>query len=84
MLLTRRSGIPAADAAQPGSRVWSVIQFTSQVAPPSTENDCSKWGAAQPPVSRWVKCSARRIEKATIENVGFSIPGDAQTDEPAT
>src|ERR1700676_2142209 len=24
--------------------VWSVIQFTSQVFPPSSENDCSKWG----------------------------------------
>src|SRR5258708_7606029 len=26
------------------TRVWSVIQFTSQVLPPSSENDCSKWG----------------------------------------
>src|SRR5580700_3975478 len=26
------------------TRVWSVIQFTSQVLPPSFENDCSKWG----------------------------------------
>src|SRR5216683_4690016 len=25
------------------TRVWSVIQFTSQVLPPSSENDCSKW-----------------------------------------
>src|SRR5260370_25440972 len=25
-------------------RVWSVIQFTSQVLPPSSEKDCSKWG----------------------------------------
>jgi hypothetical protein len=24
--------------------VWSVIQFTSQVLPPSSENACSKWG----------------------------------------
>jgi len=24
-------------------RVWSVIQFTSQVLPPSSEYDCSKW-----------------------------------------
>jgi len=24
-------------------RVWSVIQFTSQVFPPSSEYDCSKW-----------------------------------------
>lgn len=23
-------------------RVWSVIQFTSHVLPPSSENDCSK------------------------------------------
>jgi hypothetical protein len=28
-------------------RVWSVIQFTSQVLPPSAENDCSKWGDAE-------------------------------------
>ena len=26
------------------TRVWSVIQFTSQVLPPSSENDCSKCG----------------------------------------
>src|SRR5580658_4224848 len=26
------------------ARVWSVIQFTSQVLPPSSEKDCSKWG----------------------------------------
>ena len=26
------------------TRVWSVIQFTSQVLPPLSENDCSKWG----------------------------------------
>ena len=26
------------------ARVWSVIQFTSQVFPPSSENDCSKCG----------------------------------------
>src|SRR5580700_3431970 len=26
------------------TRVWSVIQFTSQVLPPSSEKDCSKWG----------------------------------------
>jgi hypothetical protein len=25
------------------TRVWLVIQFTSQVLPPSSENDCSKW-----------------------------------------
>ena len=26
------------------TRVWSVIQFTSQVLPPSSENACSKCG----------------------------------------
>jgi hypothetical protein len=26
------------------TRVWSVIQFTSQVLPPSSVNACSKWG----------------------------------------
>lgn len=26
--------------------VWSVIQFTSQVLPPSSEKDCSKWGVS--------------------------------------
>ena len=26
------------------TRTWSVIQFTSQVLPPSSEKDCSKWG----------------------------------------
>src|SRR6266568_1035034 len=30
--------------ASPTTRVWSVIQFTSQVLPPSSENDCSKCG----------------------------------------
>ena len=25
------------------TRVWSVIQLTSHVLPPSSENDCSKW-----------------------------------------
>jgi hypothetical protein len=28
------------------TRVWSVIQFTSQVWPPSSEKDCSKWGVS--------------------------------------
>jgi hypothetical protein len=26
------------------TRVWSIIQLTSQVLPQSSENDCSKWG----------------------------------------
>jgi hypothetical protein len=33
----------AAPVASP-TRVWSVIQFTSQVLPPSSEKDCSKCG----------------------------------------
>src|SRR6185503_6784049 len=35
------AGVAGADASR--TRVWSVIQFASQVFPPSSENDCSKW-----------------------------------------
>jgi hypothetical protein len=36
-----RHSFPLAGASRP--RVWSVIQFTSQVLPPSSEKGCSKW-----------------------------------------
>jgi len=39
-------GLKAVQWASTGAssvRVWSVIQFTSQVLPPSSENACSKW-----------------------------------------
>ena len=41
---TLHKGIQFAFSAASGTRVWSVIQFTSQVWPPSSEKDCSKWG----------------------------------------
>src|ERR1700676_1115947 len=37
-------GVQCALSDSSSTRVWSVIQFTSQVLPPSSENDCSKWG----------------------------------------
>src|SRR5271165_6402794 len=37
-------GVHGALSGSSFNRVWSVIQFTSHVLPPSSENDCSKWG----------------------------------------
>jgi hypothetical protein len=37
-------GVQCALLSSSFTRVWSVIQFTSHVLPPSSENDCSKWG----------------------------------------
>src|SRR5258705_4113854 len=41
------------------TRVWSVIQLTSQVLPPSSENDCSKCGVS---VLVFVQTSRHRMD----------------------
>src|SRR5260370_16583782 len=43
MLYRGCGGVQCALTASSFTRVWSVIQLTSQVLPPSSENDCSKW-----------------------------------------